>query len=280
MTPEIFSRLHQDELKPVCETQNLVFVNSVSWKTFHLATAAGWSCKNSLFFWLSRHRKNKKAPGGGRRRRRRLIESRRDELDIKQKIRKKNVSAENLLVDQKQTIHLQWKSTLMMSRWHYDHYVQFGQRAGGQTRVWGRGGGWGTWGSSWTERVPPGCWSLREVSPVHRVSGGSARFSSQAWGNVVGFLFFERPEGKATCQRAAARTQVFDPLWCLAADSLQSLMTYSLLLTIGCCVRLSGGVDVREITSEGFRRRFHLARRVTTWCRVDTGPFFSSPAVP
>lgn len=41
MTPEIFSRLHQDELKPVCETQNLVFVNSVSWKTFHLATAAG-----------------------------------------------------------------------------------------------------------------------------------------------------------------------------------------------------------------------------------------------
>lgn len=26
------------------------------------------------------------------------------------------------------------------------------------------------------------------------------------------FLFFERPEGEATCQRAAARTQVFDPL--------------------------------------------------------------------
>lgn len=142
-----------------------------------------------------------------------------------------------------------------MSRWHYDHYVQFGQRAGGQTRVWGRGRGWGTWGSSWTERAPPGCRSLREVSPVHRVSGGSARFSSQAWGNVVGFLFFERPEGEATCQRAAARTQVFDPLWCLAADSLQSLMAYSLLLTLGCCVRLSGGVDVEQIfTRDNVRR--------------------------
>lgn len=169
-----------------------------------------------------------------------------------------------------------------MSRWHYDHYVQFGQRAGGQTTVWGRGQGWGTWGSSWTERAPPGCWSLREVSPVHRVSGGSARFSSQAWGNVVGFLFFERPEGEATCQRAAARTRclilsdVWQPtvsrVWGPTASSWHSAAASD------CQEEWMWSKLLREITSEGFRRSFHLACRVTTWCRVDTGTLFLLPS--